>query len=209
MRKYIYTIISCLLFIFVLTKEIYAQPTPLAFGTPEIFRFTIKYVGVSYDDGATYYTLYNDSTGTTQDYGSASVSAGQKVYDLSLTADLPEGTINKIKLTAGAYFTYKGSVTYGGTSYYTPTASNVSPDVNPATFPATTIAASYGTITNFYIGTTATDTTAERSASIEIGPGTATLKLSVNVTNAISIVAAGPVYLIIPSDLSISFSTGS
>lgn len=118
-------VIFCLFFIIMQTlglPDLFAQGTPDATGTPDVYNVTMQSFEASQDNGTTWVTVAN--TPTTVNI--ASVSAGQKVGDWVSGAELPIGTYNRVRHNVSSTFVIRGYVYHSSsnTTFFT-TASGV------------------------------------------------------------------------------------
>lgn len=113
-----FVFLNCCLF--VIKNAANAQSTPLAQGTPAVYKVTMRQFEISNDNGNTWITVVNQPL---EDLDIASISAGQAVGGWVTNASIPAGVYNKVKPTASATFKMKGYVDYdpgsGTVRYYT------------------------------------------------------------------------------------------
>ena len=130
-RKFKIGLLSiCSLFIWV-SHNIWAAS--LGTGTPTIYKTALTKFEISNDGGATYITLF---TGTSDYMDIASANAGQAAGNFFSGLSIPDGTYTHVRVTPSGTFKMRGTVSIGGTVYYTKsdgTFSNSSADLAEAT----------------------------------------------------------------------------
>lgn len=87
-----------------------------ASGDPTIYKVSIATFEISSDGGNSYITLFN---GTSDYMDIASVNAGQAAGNFFSGLSVPDGTYTHVRVTPSATFKMKGTVSHGGTPYYT------------------------------------------------------------------------------------------
>lgn len=80
------------------------------------FTITITKVEISYDSGSTWNTIYESATGTTMNINSADI--GARVSSLTLATNLPNGTVNRVRVTAADTASFTGHALYEGVYFY-------------------------------------------------------------------------------------------
>ena len=88
----------------------------LGAGTPTIYKTALARFEISNDGGATYITLFN---GLSDYMDIASVNAGQAAGNFFAGLSIPDGTYTHVRVTPSGNFKMRGTVSIGGTVYYT------------------------------------------------------------------------------------------
>lgn len=172
------------------TTAAFAQ-APTATGTPTVYKVTVKKVEFSSDAGTTYIT----GKEADQEMDIASVNAGALAANYASGVVLPSATYNRIRVTLSCTIRLRGSVAFGGQTYYTTGAAGTSTVAGNLAEGAFTVPAAGGCVGGLLTSTdTVSMTVFEDQAK--------TVNVSFNVTGAIRL----DVNVLSPNTVTVSYS---
>ena len=124
------------------TTPAWSQPTG-AFGKPDHYVVTLKSCDISKDAGTTWISLWT----TDKTLNIASIATPGKAGDFAANVPLVPGTYNRIRCTVSKTMQIRGTVSFGGSTYYT---KNAATDSTTAPAEISTVDIPVGDVTGTY-----------------------------------------------------------